>query len=239
MKVGKSRSQEEWVDRVPGRQRSKTDLLVGQQDQKGQLRHLYQGLPTLKWQGKKSCTVSTHNSKASFSVISANQSHTHSLSWDSCIACFSRFSRITLNCKNKNDQVQIFFSSIKTYKNGWSERGIAILTLLPFGPGRPMLPGWPLIPMDPAGPGRPSSPGAPCRDKAFLTLNSKYIYSYELRNPKKMLVYIKKITLTWFGASLTSQNVFRTDIAIAILLDLTKCYAIIRTELCTSNWLCP
>lgn len=36
-----------------------------------------------------------------------------------------------------------------------------VLTLLPLGPGRPILPGWPLIPMEPGGPGRPSSPGAP------------------------------------------------------------------------------
>lgn len=77
--------------------------------------------------------------------------------------------------------------------------------------------------MEPAGPGRPSSPGAPCRDKAFSTFNSKYVCSYELINPNKMLVYIRKIILTWFEASLISQNVFRADLAIAILLDLTKC----------------
>ena len=36
-----------------------------------------------------------------------------------------------------------------------------VLTLLPLGPGRPILPGCPLSPMEPGGPGRPSSPGAP------------------------------------------------------------------------------
>lgn len=105
----------EWTECQAGRE-IKADLLVGQQDQKDQLHHLYQGLPTLKGQGKKACIVSTHNRKAPLSIITANHSHTHSLAWDSCIACFSRFSRITLNCRNKNDQVQMFFHPLKYTK---------------------------------------------------------------------------------------------------------------------------
>lgn len=52
-----------------------------------------------------------------------------------------------------------------------------------------------------------------------------------------MLVFIKKITLTWLGASLINQNVFRADIAIAILLGLNKYYANIRTESCRNSLL--
>lgn len=44
-----------------------------------------------------------------------------------------------------------------------SKPSTQVLTLLPLGPGRPMLPGCPRIPMEPGGPGRPSSPGAPCK----------------------------------------------------------------------------
>lgn len=45
---------------------------------------------------------------------------------------------------------------------GTVKRCWLVLTLLPLGPGRPMLPGCPLMPTEPGGPGRPSSPGAPC-----------------------------------------------------------------------------
>lgn len=52
----------------------------------------------------------------------------------------------------------------KSPKHSLKVAHISILTLKPFGPGRPICPAGPLPPVEPAGPGLPSSPAKPWKD---------------------------------------------------------------------------
>lgn len=72
-----------------------------------------------------------------------------------------------------------------------------VLTLLPLGPGRPMLPGCPLIPMEPGGPGRPSSPGAPYKiDRNDVRV--MYAFSgYHITHNVSRLAYAKTYVLSF------------------------------------------
>lgn len=93
----------------------------------------------------------------------AENVYSYPLSRNTSISCLSRFSRITLkNRTNLNFNLFVKNMAILGEKDDEvTNISYIVLTLLPLGPGRPILPGCPLIPMEPGGPGRPSSPGAP------------------------------------------------------------------------------
>lgn len=87
-------------------------------------------------------------------------------------------------------EMVVSFTNVFFYKDSYIYKGL--ITLKPFGPGRPIDPGGPLPPVEPAGPGPPSSPGTPCGEKFILKTIHTFIgfYCNRIRKTASRLLFL-------------------------------------------------
>lgn len=115
------------------------------------------------------------------------------LTWRPGAAGLSNLPSITLKINKNTQTLRSFlinycqsvasFCFCKSPKHSLKVAHISILTLKPFGPGRPICPAGPLPPVEPAGPGLPSSPAKPWKDQKQNEWHNSYLVIPIKRNP--------------------------------------------------------